>query len=46
MVNQQDAVLTDIGRLAAAAHHLGMLDLYARVQSIRCWPILATLKAA
>ena len=32
MVNKQNAILTDIGRLAAEAHRLGMLDPYARVR--------------
>ena len=32
MVNKQNAILTDIGRLATEAHRLGMLDPYARVR--------------
>ena len=32
MVNKQNAILTDIGRLAAEAHRLGMLDPFARVR--------------
>ena len=32
MVNKQNAILTDIGRLASEAHRLGMLDPYARVR--------------
>lgn len=32
IVNKQNAILTDMGRLAAEAYRLGMLDPYARVR--------------